>query len=362
MYLGHPGRIERRQFLRDLFRGQEVRGRRRQDRVDRSRLRPADAAARADRRAAARPAPTMTRRHDQTLGTVAGAHRAGEPHRVRRGRSRRSTASTSRTYARALALVDRPQVGLLARDLGLRRRARHAGRPRAGRRRPDAGRALVPGRAAQLRAEPARAAARRRRRRRARVLGRGQGAARASRTRELHALASRVVRGAGRARRRRRRPRRRLPAEHARDDHRDARRVGARRDLVVVLARLRRAGRARPLRTDRAARAVHRRRLLVQRQGRSRSSTRSRRSSRGCRRSSGSSSCRTSRRPPARRTTCRACAMRCAGTSGSRRSSRGRSTTRRCRSTIRCTSCTRRARPACPSASCTAPAARCCST
>ena len=43
-------------------------------------------------------------------------------------------------------------------------------------------------------------------------------------------------------------------------------RHGARRDLVVVLARLRRAGRARPLRPDRAARPLHRRRLLVQRQ------------------------------------------------------------------------------------------------
>ena len=41
---------------------------------------------------------------------------------------------------------------------------------------------------------------------------------------------------------------------------------GARRDLVVVVAGFRRAGRARPLRADRAARSLHGRRLLVQRQ------------------------------------------------------------------------------------------------
>ncbi len=57
-----------------------------------------------------------------------------------------------------------------------------------------------------------------------------------------------------------------LRREHARGRHRDARRDVARRDLVVVLARFRRAGRARPFQPDRAARARDRRRLLVQRQ------------------------------------------------------------------------------------------------
>ena len=46
------------------------------------------------------------------------------------------------------------------------------------------------------------------------------------------------------------------PAEHAGDDRRRARRGGDRRGLVVVLAGLRRAGRARSLRPDRAARAA----------------------------------------------------------------------------------------------------------
>ena len=46
-----------------------------------------------------------------------------------------------------------------------------------------------------------------------------------------------------------------------------ARRGEPRRDLVVLLARLRRAGRARPLRPDRAEGALRRRRLLVRRQG-----------------------------------------------------------------------------------------------
>ena len=72
---------------------------------------------------------------------------------------------------------------------------------------------------------------------------------------ELHAAV--VARGAGAARRtgvERRRPRRGLPAQHAGDDRRDARRGEPRRDLVVVLAGFRRAGRARPLRPDRAAR------------------------------------------------------------------------------------------------------------
>ena len=74
-------------------------------------------------------------------------------------------------------------------------------------------------------------------------------------------------RGAARRRRRARRPRRRLPAEHAGGHRRDAGRDEPRRDLVVLLAGFRRAGRARPLRPDRAEGAVRGRRLLVQRQG-----------------------------------------------------------------------------------------------
>ena len=58
----------------------------------------------------------------------------------------------------------------------------------------------------------------------------------------------------------------RLLPEHARGDRRGARRGGDRRGVVVVLAGLRRAGRARSVRPDRAAAADRRRRLLLRRQ------------------------------------------------------------------------------------------------
>ena len=82
-----------------------------------------------------------------------------------------------------------------------------------------------------------------------------------------------------------------------------------------------------------------------------------------CRRSSGSSSCRISRKA-AMRSDGLSERAQCGGVGRVARAvmCRGRSTTRSCRSTIRCTSCTRPARRACPNASCTAPAERCCST
>ena len=83
---------------------------------------------------------------------------------------------------------------------------------------------------------------------------------------ELYAEVSRLAQALRAAGVKRGRPRRRLHAEHARDDHRDAGRHEPRRDLVVLLARFRRAGRARPLRPDRAEGAVRRRRLLLRRQ------------------------------------------------------------------------------------------------
>ena len=64
-----------------------------------------------------------------------------------------------------------------------------------------------------------------------------------------------------------RRPRRRLHAEHPRDDRRLPRRREPRRGLVELLARLRRALGRRPLRADRAEGAAHRRRLPLRRQG-----------------------------------------------------------------------------------------------
>ena len=71
MYLGHPGRIERRQLLRHPHGRPQVRGRRREDRLDRSRDRPAGAAAGRDRRAAARSRGVDDDDDDahQTLGT-----------------------------------------------------------------------------------------------------------------------------------------------------------------------------------------------------------------------------------------------------------------------------------------------------
>ena len=139
---------------------------------------------------------------------------------------------------------------------------------------------------------------------------------------------------------------------------RDARRDEHRRDLVVVLAGLRRQGRARPVRPDPAARAVLRRRRIATPAARSTASSAFARSPSGFRRSSTSSSCRTSG-DDARRSS----AIRGAHDVGRLRSRGGRRAGARrsstCRSTIRCTSCTRRARRACRSAWCTAPAARC---
>ena len=153
----------------------------------------------------------------------------------------------------------------------------------------------------------------------ARVLGRGQVGARVSRiascTTKCRALAQ-ALRSAGV---RDRRPRRRLHAEHARDRRRMLARRQHRRDLVLVLARFRRAGRARSLRPDRAEGAVHRRRLLLQRQDASICSPACARSlAAAAVRRGTSSSFRTVE--PARRA-CRDTRMRAHGTSSSRHSS-----------------------------------------
>ena len=71
--------------------------------------------------------------------------------------------------------------------------------------------------------------------------------------------------GLARDRRAAGRPRRRLPPEHPRGDRRVPRLCEPRRDLVELLAGLRRAQCRRPLRADRAARALHRRRLPLRR-------------------------------------------------------------------------------------------------
>ena len=152
---------------------------------------------------------------------------------------------------------------------------------------------------------------------------------------------------------------RRLPAEHARGDRRDAGRDQPRRRLVIVLARFRRPRRARPLRPDRAQGALHGRRLLVQRQTAvaSRQGRDDRRAA--CRASSAWSSCPTSSGGGRASTSVDRPRRHRLGRLPRRRMLRSRSSTRGCRSTTRSTSCTRRAPPACRSASFTARAARC---
>ena len=83
---------------------------------------------------------------------------------------------------------------------------------------------------------------------------------------ELVATTSRVAAALKRLRRRRGRSRRGVRSEHAGSDRSDAGRDEPGRGVVVVLAGFRRPGGARPLRPDRAARALHRGWLLVQRQ------------------------------------------------------------------------------------------------
>jgi hypothetical protein len=138
-----------------------------------------------------------------------------------------------------------------------------------------------------------------------------------------------------------------------------------RRHLLLGLAGFRRAGRARPLRPDRAEGPVRLRRLLVQRQDQRlpRQGRRDRRrpavaGARGRRALCGKCGRNRSRRqhhrdPPGRDA---------GGFPRSLRRPSARSASSGCPSTIRSTSCIPRAPPACPSASCIAPAACCCST
>ena len=134
-----------------------------------------------------------------------------------------------------------------------------------------------------------------------------------------------------------------------------------RRDLVVVLAGVRRAGRAGPLRPDRAQDPRHRRRLLLQRQGDPDPRQGCRHRGRpavggeGGRDSLSAANVRCVRPSRPR------CAAPWRGMPGSRLSCPVPSTMSRCRSRTLSTSSIRRAPPACRSASCTRPAACCCS-
>ena len=129
----------------------------------------------------------------------------------------------------------------------------------------DAGRRVVPGRAAQLR----RAHLRRQGRRCARDPARVR-AARAGRRwtwGELRAQTAAIAAGTARARRRRGRPRGRLHAEHPRDGRGVPRVRVDRRGVVLGGARVRRPQRDRPLLADRAEGAAGDRRLPLRRQG-----------------------------------------------------------------------------------------------
>jgi hypothetical protein len=192
---------------------------------------------------------------DAAVGAARGDGRAG-PDDPLHARAR------PRELRRAVALVGRGPRGLLGVDLGPLRRRRRL-RPGARIHR-DARRRVVPGRAGQLRRAPVPQDRRRRGGDRPRV-----GAAGALRV-DVGGSAPRDGEHGGaaaRAGRREGRPRGGLHAEHPRDRRRVPGHGLDRRDLVVVLARLRRPLGDRPLRPDRAQGPADRRRLPLQRQG-----------------------------------------------------------------------------------------------
>ena len=277
MFLGEPAARSVGSFYEIWHDGTQVRRRRGEDRVDRSssgRSTPLPEAIAAPLRALADAprhgaVPSESRRHDDRCQAVEPSpQRIAEANitafaREVEGAARRRRSPTTRRSGSGRSnnpeLFWRDRVGVRRRH---RRRAASACSS-TGDQMPGAH--WFPDAPAQLRAEPARTAAGRRCRRRAGVLGRGQG------------KTSGVACAGARAPHRRSPPhcRRRgiapaiasprtCPTCPRRSSRCSARQRRA--HLVVVLARLRRAGRARSLRTDRAARALHRRRLLVQRQ------------------------------------------------------------------------------------------------
>ena len=165
-----------------------------------------------------------------------------EHHRVRATRRGARTASTLPDYAALWRWSIDDKRGVLARGLGLRA----ASSATRGERtlvdaRPDARRALVPRRAAQLRREPARAARAPTTRRRARLPRRGQGRAPRCRTPSCRArcrASRRRLRALGRAARATASPRYLPNMPEAIVAMLGA--ASPRRDLVVVLAGLRR--------------------------------------------------------------------------------------------------------------------------
>ena len=202
------------------------------------------------------------------MGAERGGGRAGRDHPLR-GLCARAPRGGGAGLRGPPRLVGGGARRVLGQRLGLlwgRRAGEGRHRPRG--RGPNAGCALVSGSPAQLRREPPPAP---RRRPRHRLPGRGPLHGRRPHRRPGHLLAPaprpRLARRAGvpGGRGRPRGPGRGLPPEPPRDGHRDARRDQPRSGVVLVLARLRGAGGARPLRADRAE-GVHRRgRLPLQR-------------------------------------------------------------------------------------------------
>ena len=258
--------------------------------------------------------------------------------------------------------------GFWALDLGLLRRpGRRRRTTRCSGSRDDAGRGVVPGRAADptpstssATATTPRSAIRHASELRGLVradLGRAARADRPDRRRPA------------RAGRRPGRPRRRLHAEHPRDDRGVPRLRVDRRGLVELLAGLRRALGRRPLRADRAEGAARGRRLPLRRP-RLRPARRGRRARARdavarARRGAAVPGPRwrhAARRPSALRLPTRRAGQGVASPTSSRAARAGRSSSSSCRSTTRSGSSTRRARPGCRRRSSRATAGSCSST
>ena len=187
------------------------------------------------------------------MGTARGVPRA-HAHGGAHGRSRGGRLRG------AVALVGRGPGGLLGRDLAPLRSRRRL-RPRA-RRAVDAGRRVVPGHDAQLRRAPVPRQARRPHGDPPRLGAARPGVLDLGRAARADGRDPRRARG---ARRRAGRPRRRLPAERARDARGLPRHRVAGRRVVLGGARVRRAQRLRPVRADRAEGAARHRRLPLRR-------------------------------------------------------------------------------------------------
>ena len=221
------------------------------------------------------PGPLREERHvgrHTALGALAPAHprfpalrlhpargRTAPPADARRGRR---PGARGRDVGGAAHVVAGTAWRLLAGTAGFRRRRAERAGPAAAGRDGHARHALVPGDDAELRAAHAA------------LQWRRAGAAGRDRARPATGLLARRAAGGrgplrgGAAPRRRagRRPGGGVPAERARDGDRDAGGGQSRGGVVVVLAGLRRTGRARPLRADRADGALRGRRLHLQRQ------------------------------------------------------------------------------------------------